>query len=89
MKVKKMPMRTCVITHEKCPKFDLIRVIRTPENKIMIDISSKANGRGAYIKRDLSVIKKARLSKTLDKHLEISVPDSIYDDLERMVSDEA
>ena len=55
MKVKKIPMRTCVITKEKYPKRELIRIIRTPEGNICIDETGKANGRGAYLKKDLEV----------------------------------
>ena len=56
MKPKKIPMRTCVITHEKYPKKELIRIVRTPEGKVEIDLTGKANGRGAYLKKDKEVI---------------------------------
>ena len=52
MKVRKIPMRTCVVTREKLPKAELIRVVRTPEGNVVIDESGKANGRGAYLKKD-------------------------------------
>lgn len=81
MKTKKIPMRTCVITREKLPKQELIRVVRTPEGNVIIDTTSKANGRGAYLKKDKEVFEKAQKSKTLDKVLEIEVPDSIFDEL--------
>lgn len=81
MKQKKIPMRTCVISHEKCPKKDLIRVVRTPDNKVVVDETGKQNGRGAYLKKDKSVIEKARTSKTLERHLETTIDDSIYDEL--------
>ena len=81
MKTRKIPMRTCVITREKLEKKDLIRVVRTPNGEIIIDDTLKANGRGAYLKKDISVIEKARNSKVLDKHLEVSVSDSVYDEL--------
>ena len=60
MKVKKVPMRTCVVTHEKYPKKELVRVVRTPEGNICIDETGKANGRGEYLKKDKEVIEKAR-----------------------------
>ena len=53
MKVKKIPMRTCVVTKEKLPKKDLVRVVRTPEGSVIIDETGKSNGRGAYLKKDL------------------------------------
>lgn len=81
MKVKKVPMRTCVVTHEKYPKKELVRVVRTPEGNICIDETGKANGRGAYLKKDKGVIEKARKSKVLERHLETKVPEEIYDEL--------
>jgi predicted RNA-binding protein YlxR (DUF448 family) len=85
MKTKKIPMRTCVVTNEKLPKCELIRVVRTPEGEIMIDSSSKANGRGAYLKRDLEVFEKAKKTKVLNRHLEVEVPDSIFEELKNYV----
>ena len=81
MKQKKIPMRTCVITKEKCPKGELIRVVRTPEGEVIVDLTGKANGRGAYLKKDLETINKAQKSKQLNRHLEVEVNDSIYDEL--------
>ncbi len=85
MKQKKIPMRSCVVTKEKLPKKELIRVVRTPEGNIIIDESGKSNGRGAYLKRDLEVIKKAQKSKMLNKVLETEVPDEIFSELENMI----
>lgn len=85
MKAKKIPLRTCVITREKCPKGELVRVVKDNAGSVFVDTTGKANGRGAYLKRDIAVIKKARLSKQLDRHLEISVPSSVYDELETIV----
>ena len=77
-KIKKIPMRTCVVTREQFPKNELIRVIRTPEGEVTVDTKGKANGRGAYLKKDKEVILKAQKSKVLDKMLEVSVPEEIY-----------
>ena len=81
MKVKKIPMRTCVVTHEKCEKKDLLRVVRNNEGNVFVDDTLKANGRGAYLKKDKDVIEKARKSKVLENHLEIKIEDKIYDEL--------
>ena len=81
MKPKKIPMRTCVVTHEKYPKKELIRVVRTPEGNIVVDETGKQNGRGAYLKKDKEVIEKARKTKVLERHLETSIEDKIYDEL--------
>ena len=85
MKQKKIPMRSCVVTKEKCEKKDLIRIVRTTDGTVVVDETGKINGRGAYIKRDIKVIEKAKKSKILDKHLEVTVPDIIYDELKKQV----
>ena len=81
MKPKKIPMRTCVVTHEKHPKKELTRVVRTPEGNVIVDETGKANGRGAYLKLSKEVIEKAKNTKVLEKHLEIKIDDSIYEQL--------
>ena len=60
MKVKKIPERTCVVTHEKYPKKELLRIVRTPEGNVEVDLIGKKNGRGAYIKKDLEVLNLAK-----------------------------
>ncbi len=85
MKVKKIPMRMCVVTREKWEKKDLIRVVRTPEKQVVIDTTGKLNGKGAYLKKDVEVINKARQSKILDKVLEIKVEDRMYDELVNLI----
>ena len=87
MKVKKIPMRSCVVTREKCEKKDLIRVVRTPEGEVKIDLTGKMNGRGAYIKKDVSVVDRAKKIKVLERHLEVNVPDTIYEELKNIISD--
>ena len=81
MKTRKIPLRTCIVTKEKLPKQELIRVVRTPEKEIIIDETLRANGRGAYLKKDKDVILKAKDSKVLERHLEVKIPESIYDEL--------
>ena len=84
MREKKIPMRTCIVTKEKLPKNKLIRIVRTPDLNIVIDETGKQNGRGAYLKKDIEVYEKAKKTKILNKHLEIEVPDSIFDELEKI-----
>lgn len=81
MKTKKIPLRSCVITRERCEKKDLFRVVKNNEGQVFVDETLKANGRGAYLKKDKDVILKAKKGKALDNHLGISVPESIYDEL--------
>ena len=83
--MKKIPMRTCVITGEKLPKKELIRVVRTPEGTVIVDETGKANGRGAYLKKDIETFNKAEKSKILNKRLEVEEPSSIYEDLRSKV----
>ena len=83
--MKKIPMRTCVVTGEKLEKKELIRVVRTPVGEVKIDESGKANGRGAYLKKDLDTFNKAEKSKILNKKLEMEVPSSIYEELRSKV----
>lgn len=85
--MKKIPLRTCVISKEKLPKQELIRVVRTPEGEIIIDESGRANGRGAYLKKDINVIESAKKTKALNRHLETNIPDSIFEELIKIVKD--
>lgn len=83
--MKKIPMRSCVITKEKLPKQELIRIVRTPEKEVLVDLTGKLNGKGAYLKKDINVINKAFKSKQLNKILDIEVPDKIYEELKAML----
>ena len=86
MKNRKIPMRSCVITREKLPKGELLRIVKTPEGKVVVDTSGKMNGRGAYIKRDNQVLDKAKKSKILDKILEIDIPGEVYEEINRIIN---
>lgn len=83
--MKKVPMRSCVVTHEKLEKKDLIRIVRNKDGEVFIDDTGKANGRGAYLKRDIDVINMAKKNKILDRKLEMEIPDSIYEELVKMI----
>ena len=86
--MKKIPQRTCVITHEKTDKRNLLRVVRDKDGNILVDPTGKANGRGAYLKKDKTVIEKAKTTKALDKILEIEIPDNIYEELNKYIEEE-
>lgn len=85
--MKKVPLRTCVVTREKCEKHELLRVVRTPEKEIIFDETGKANGKGAYLKKDKEVILKAQKNKVLDRLFEMEIPDDIYNDLLGVVNE--
>lgn len=87
MKDRKIPLRTCVITKEKLPKKELIRVVRTPEGNVIVDEdkNGKTNGRGAYLKKALEVVELAKKSKALEKHLETKIDDELYKNLVKVI----
>ena len=85
MKTKKVPLRSCVITKEQLPKQELLRIVRTPEGQVKADETGKLNGRGAYIKKDIEVLEKARKSKILDKRLECTIADSVYEEIRQII----
>jgi uncharacterized protein len=85
MKDRKIPLRICVVTKEKLPKKDLIRVVRTKEGQILVDEKGKTNGRGAYLKKDLNVFEEAFKKKILDRHLEVEIPVTILEELKKLV----
>ncbi len=82
--MKKVPLRTCVITREKLPKQELIRIVKNNQSEVFIDTTGKQNGRGVYLKKDIEVYKKAKKNKVLNKMLETEVDDSLFDDLEKI-----
>ena len=83
--MKKIPERTCVVTKEKYPKKELIRVVKNKDGEVLVDPTGKANGRGAYLKKDKEVFEKAKKTKILDKILEIEIPDTIYEELNKIL----
>ncbi len=84
MKQRKIPMRMCVVTREKWPKGELIRVVKTEEG-VIVDKTGKQNGRGAYLKKDLEVFEKAQKTKILNKVLETEVNDKVFEDLKQIL----
>lgn len=85
MKTKKIPLRTCVITKESLPKAELLRIVRTPEGEVKVDETGKLNGRGAYIKKDISVLEKAKKSGILEKRLECKIEESVYEEIKKII----
>ena len=81
-KKKKTPERRCVGCGESKDKRELIRVVRTPEGEVCLDATGKKSGRGAYICKNSSCLKKARKARRLESSLECNIPDEVYDKLE-------
>jgi len=86
MIMKKIPMRSCVVTGEKLEKRELVRVVKDNTNHVFVDLTGKANGRGAYLKKDKDVINKAKMNKILDRKLEVEVPTVIYEEILDMIN---
>ncbi|MCI7104779.1 MAG: YlxR family protein [Lachnobacterium sp.] len=82
---KKIPMRQCVGCGEMKAKKELIRVIKT-EEEVLLDTTGRKNGRGAYICANPECLKKARKSKGLERSLKASIPDEVYENLEKEMS---
>ena len=87
-KVKIVPLRKCVVTNEQYPKMEMFRIVRTPENEVVIDLGGKVKGHGAYICKKKTAILTAQKKKMLNKHLEIDVPDSVFDELLKLLEEE-
>lgn len=85
MKNRKIPMRSCVVSREKFPKQELLRIVRTTDGSVVADISGKINGRGAYIKKDIEVLDRAKKSKVLERQLETTISDSVYEEIKKII----
>lgn len=83
---KKIPLRQCVGCHEAKSKNELIRVIKTPEDEVILDATGRKNGRGAYICANPECLKKAIKSKGIERSLKIAIPQNIYESLEKEMS---
>ena len=87
MSVKKIPMRMCTGCREMKPKKELIRVVKTPEGEIKLDAVGKLNGRGAYICPSEACFEKARKSNRIANILECSIPEEIYDEMQKCIAE--
>ena len=85
MKDKKIPLRTCIVTKEKLPKKELVRVVKNKDNEISVDLTGKANGRGVYLKKELDVILEAKDKNILNKHFETEISLELYKELVRSI----
>ena len=79
---KKQPQRRCTGCAEHFPKCELVRVLRTPDGEIILDLTGKKSGRGAYICKNADCLKKARKSRRMESSLECHIPEEIYDRLQ-------
>lgn len=85
--VKKIPMRMCLGCGEMKPKKELVRVVKTPEDEIFLDITGKKSGRGAYICPNAQCLSKARKARRMEKNFACRISDEVYDSLERELNE--
>lgn len=86
--VKKIPTRRCTGCGEHFPKNTLIRVLRTPEGEVTLDLTGKKSGRGAYICKNAACLKKARKSKRIESSLECQISEELYNKMEEELAGE-
>ena len=80
---KKVPLRQCLGCGEMKSKKEMLRVIRTPEDTVCLDVTGKKNGRGAYVCLSGECLNKARKNKGLERSLKMSIPEEVYEELEK------
>lgn len=88
MKVKKIPLRMCTGCMEMKPKKELIRIVKTPEGELCVDLTGKKSGRGAYICKNIECFEKAFKAKRLSRNLDTPISEEIYGKLKDEVSNE-
>ncbi len=76
---KKIPMRQCIGCGEMKPKKEMIRVIKTAEDEILLDTTGRKNGRGAYLCPDSECLKKAIKGKGLERSFKMPIPKDVYE----------
>lgn len=86
MNEKKIPLRKCIGCNEMIEKKDLVRVVRTKEGEIQLDLVGKANGRGAYLCKNAQCFGKARKNKGLERSLKGRIPEETWEQLEQVCS---
>ena len=85
MKVKKIPLRMCTGCMEMKPKKELIRVVKTNEEEVLVDLTGKKSGRGAYVCKSIECLEKAFKAKRLNKNLQTNISDDIYNKLKEEI----
>lgn len=83
---KKVPQRTCMGCQAKKEKRELVRIVRSPEGEILVDMTGKKPGRGAYICPDLECLNKVVKSKRLERSLETAISQEVYESLKEQLS---
>ncbi|MBM6859396.1 YlxR family protein [Clostridium saudiense] len=88
MKVKKIPLRMCTGCMEMKPKKELIRVVKSPEGEVSVDLTGKKSGRGAYVCKNAKCLEKAFKAKRLSRNLDVVIDEEIYNRLRNEIENE-
>jgi uncharacterized protein len=88
MKVRKIPQRMCTGCMEMKPKGELIRIVKSPEGDVSVDLTGKKSGRGAYICRDIVCLEKAFKARRLARNLEVAISEEIINNLRNEIGNE-
>lgn len=78
---RKIPMRKCVATGEQFPKKELLRIVRTPEGELAVDLTGRKNGHGAYLKKDPAAVEAAKKNHALERALGVKIPDEFWNEI--------
>lgn len=87
-KKRKIPLRKCIVTKEMRPKEELVRIVRNKEGIVSVDPSGKANGRGAYLSKNLDVIDQAKKERVLNEQFKMKIDESVFDELRLVVGEQ-
>lgn len=82
MKTKKVPLRMCIGCGEMFDKRTLVRVVKSPQGEVSLDLTGKKSGRGAYVCRNLECLKKARKKKTLQRAFQMQISEEVFNNME-------
>ena len=85
--MKKIPLRKCVATNEKLPKNELLRIVKNNEGRVFVDLSGKANGRGAYLKKSEEALETAIKKGSLNRALECTISEEVYAEIRKVISE--
>ena len=83
--MKKIVLRKCVATFEQLEKKELLRIVKNKEGQVFVDLTGRANGRGAYLKKSKEALEIARKKKSLARALECDIPETVYQEIENII----
>ena len=89
MHQRKVPLRMCTGCGEMKPKKELVRVVRSPEGEISLDMTGRKPGRGAYVCRSIECLRQARKARRFEKAFSCQIPEEVYDRMEKEMEQDA